>query len=84
MLDAVVAVLMEDADMYENECRTLFAELSELETRGIVMKLGNQIASPMQIVTALMVKEDNSYMRDYIWDEDGHMKELTFHHIMNQ
>lgn len=45
------------------------------------MKLGNDPASPMQIVTAHMLKEDKTYMRDYVWDEEGHVKELTFHNI---
>lgn len=56
--------------MEENEkYQKLYAELAEYENCGVSMKLGNQPASPMQIVTAHMVQEENSYMRDYVWDE---------------
>ena len=61
----------------------LFAELQMFEKSGICIKLDNSPASPMQIVTAHMVKEDRSYMRDYVWDDKGHVKELTFHNIRN-
>ena len=27
--------------------------------------------------------EDKSYMRDYVWDEKGHVRELSFHNIKN-
>lgn len=68
--------------MSENEeYRRLYTELSAYENYGIRMKLNNQPASPMQIVTAHMVREESSYMRDYVWDEKGHMKEIAFHNI---
>lgn len=69
--------------MQEKEYRSLFTELSHYEDVGISMKLEDCPASPMQIVTAHMVKEDRAYMRDYVWDEKGYIKELTFHHIEN-
>lgn len=68
--------------MSENEeYRRLYTELSAYENYGISMKLNNQPASPMQIVTAHMIREESSYMRDYVWDEKGHMKEIAFHNI---
>lgn len=69
--------------MQEKEYRSLFTELTQYEDFGISMKLDNCPASPMQIVTAHMVKEDRAYMRDYVWDDKGYIKELTFHHIEN-
>lgn len=69
--------------MQEKEYRSLFAELTHYETFGIIMKLDNCPASPLQIVTAHMVQEDQAYMRDYVWDEKGYIKELSFHHIEN-
>ena len=59
----------------------LYAELEQYERFGVSMKLNNHPASPMQIVSAHMVKEDQVYMRDYEWDEYGHVKELTFHNV---
>lgn len=67
--------------MNENLYKNLFLELEMYEQSGVSMKLNNNPASPMQIVSAHMVKEDKTYMRDYVWDEKGHIKELTFHNI---
>lgn len=67
--------------MQEARYKELFAELANYENIGIHLKLNNQLASPMQVVSALMLKEETSYMRDYIWDDRGRMKELTFHNI---
>lgn len=67
--------------MKEETYRKLFAELERYENYGVSMKLNGYPASPMQIVTAHMAKEDSNYMRDYVWDESGHVKELTFHDI---
>lgn len=61
--------------------RDLYAELEKYEHCGVSMKLNNQPASPMQIVTAHMVREDNTYMRDYVWDEKGCIRELAFDNI---
>lgn len=68
--------------MEENEkYKKLYAELAEYESNGVSMKLNNLPASPMQIVTAHMVREESNYMRDYVWDEKGHVKEIAFHNI---
>lgn len=70
---------MEEQEKYQQ----LYAELERYENCGVSMKLENHPASPMQIVTAHMVKEDKTYMRDYVWDEKGYMKEIVFHNIGN-
>ena len=67
--------------MKEENYMNLFAELEQYERYGVSMKLNNYPASPMQIVSELMVKEDQVYMRDYEWDEHGQVKKVTFHHI---
>ncbi len=67
--------------MNENIYKNLFMELEQYEHLGVSMKIDNNPASPLQIIAALMVKEEQSYMRDYIWDEKGHVKELSFHNI---
>lgn len=68
--------------MNENNFQALYTELEKYENSGISMKLDNYPASPMQIVTAHMVKEESSYMRDYVWDEQGHVRELRFYNIL--
>lgn len=67
--------------MKDDKMQELYAELEQYENYGVRMKLNDNPASPMQIVTAHMVKEDSSYMRDYVWDEKGNVRELTFHNI---
>ncbi len=67
--------------MNENIYRNLFVELEMYEHSGVSMKLGDNPASPMQIVTAHMTREEQSYMRDYVWDEDGHLKDLSFDEV---
>ena len=61
---------MEERELYKD----LYAELEKYENRGVSIRLNNQPASPMQIVTAHMVKEENAYMRDYVWDDKGDVK----------
>ena len=67
--------------MEKSDYKNLYAELEQYERFGVSMKLDDYPASPMQIVSALMVKEDCTYMRDYVWDDYGKVKELTFHNI---
>lgn len=67
--------------MRDEELRKLFAELEKYENSGVSMKLENQVVSPMQIVEACIVREETNYMRDYIYDEEGNLKELTFYNI---
>lgn len=75
--------MKEETKMAEQKYKKFYAELEMYERSGVSMRLNNYPASPMQIVTAHMVREDQTYMRDYVWDEKGHMKELSFHNIQN-
>ena len=69
-------------NMNQDIYKELYAELEKYENSGISMRLNNYPASPMQIVTAHMVREEPSYMRDYVWDERGHVREVSFHNIL--
>ena len=68
--------------MNTNNFQALYMELEKYESSGVSMKLNDFPASPMQIVTAHMVREDSSYMRDYEWDDKGQVRELTFYNIL--
>lgn len=68
--------------MKKKTYKELYEELEQYELSGISMRLNNYPASPMQIVTAHMVREESAYMRDYVWDEKGHVREVTFHNIL--
>ena len=67
--------------MKEKTYRQLYAELENYEHSGINMRLNNYPASPLQIVNAHMVRENPTYMRDYVWDEKGQVRELTFYNV---
>lgn len=68
--------------MKEKKIHALYVELEDYENQGIRMKLENSPASPMQIVTAHMMKEESNFMRDYVWDEKGYVREVHFHDIV--
>ncbi len=68
-------------DKEDRSYQELFAELTRYERSGIVMQIDGTPASPMQIVSAHMVREDDVYMRDYIMDENGIVQELDFYKI---
>lgn len=68
-----------ESDVIEDEeCRRLFAELSEYERMGVRMKINGHPASPLQIASEYAVKENLTYMRDYVADEEGKVKEVRF------
>ncbi len=67
--------------MREELLQEMYSELEMYEHFGVSMKLDDYPASPMQIVSALMVQENSNYMRDYVYDEQGYLKELDFHNI---
>ena len=52
--------------MDETIYRDLFAELEKYERKGIDISIDGYRASPLQIVTAYMTKEEGTYMRDYV------------------
>lgn len=65
----------------KREFQELFQELSGYENRGIQIELEGSTASPMQVVSAHMVKEENAYMRDYVLNEKGDIIKLYFNLI---
>ena len=64
--------------MDETKYRELFEELEKYEKRGIDISLDGYHASALQIVTAHMIKEEGTYMRDYVISHDGSIKERRF------
>lgn len=68
-------------DKEDRSYQELFAELTRYERSGITMQIDGLPASPMQIVSAHMVRDDSIYMRDYIMDENGIVQKLDFYKI---
>ena len=67
--------------MKEDTYKLLYSELERYETRGVSMTLDDYPASPMQSVSAHMIREESAYMRDYEWDEAGHVRKVAFYNI---
>ncbi len=65
----------------EKKFQDMFNELSQYEQRGVSIVMEGKPASPTQIVKAHMVKEDQTYMRDYVLNEEGDVKALYFYSI---
>lgn len=68
-------------DKKDKSYQELFAELTNYERSGIRMQINGIPASPLQIVSAHMVREESVYMRDYIMDENGVIQELDFYKV---
>ena len=64
--------------MDETGYRNLFTELERYERNGVDISLDGYRASPLQIVTAHMTREEGTYMRDYVMDVDGNIESLAF------
>lgn len=58
--------------------KQLFAELEEYEKDGVPIIMDGFPASPQQIVNAHMLREEGSYMRDYILNPNGNIEKLNF------
>lgn len=65
----------------EQQTHSLFTELTDYEERGVDILLNGLPASPLQIVQAHIMREDVNYMRDYVLNDKGDVKELCFHHV---
>jgi hypothetical protein len=55
----------------------LYLELSRLEDRGITIWMEGYPSNPQDVARQMRVDEENSYMRDYIFDE-GVLTEVHF------
>lgn len=67
--------------IHKKEYAELYKELETLEDNGIHITLDGMPVSAFQIVQAHMIKETGTYMRDYVLNTDGHLKEIIFNDI---
>ena len=65
----------------EVDLQRMFKELTGYEKRKVDLRMNGIPASPMQIVQAHMIREDIAYMRDYVLNNKGDIKELWFDSI---
>lgn len=63
------------------EKQKLLIELENIQNRGIAIFLDGIPSSPLTVTDVLCVKESNDFMRDYVTDEKGVLRELRFDKI---
>lgn len=63
--------------------KQLFIELKDIQGRGISIFLEGEKSTPETVSDILCVKEESSYMRDYVYDK-GVLKELHFDKVHNR
>lgn len=62
----------------EIDLQKMFRELTGYEKKQVDLRIDGMPASPMQIIKAHAVQEESAYMRDYVLNENGDIKELWF------
>lgn len=60
--------------------KKLYLELASLEDRGITIWLEGAKSNSQNVASQLSISEENTYMRDYIFNE-GVLKEIHFDKI---
>lgn len=68
----------------EREQRQLLMELRGFERQGISIWLEGSPSDPYTVSRAMSVREETAYMRDYVYDKEGVLRELRFDRIRNQ
>lgn len=61
----------------------LLLELESLQGIGITIWLEGTETSALVASNAMMVNEDNNYMRDYVMNDCGQVTQLRFDKILN-
>lgn len=67
--------------MTNQEYLLLLDELQKLEEKGMALNIDGYPASSVDVVHAHMVRENSTYMRDYIPDNHGVYTELGFNKV---
>lgn len=60
---------------------TLLKQMRRYERQGVELTLSGERCSPQQLASACAVREHGCYMGDYIWDEQGELKEIHYDKI---
>ncbi len=59
----------------------LYKELEKMEESGIALKLDGSYLEAKKVVEAHTLCEKGTYMKDYVVDNDGKIKEVHFHKV---
>lgn len=66
--------------MQNEHLEKLYLELSSFEDRGITIWFEGSKSNPEHVAKELCIHEENTYMRDYVFDE-GVLREIHFDKI---
>ena len=61
----------------------LLLELESLQGIGLTIWLDGQKTPPIDASNAVLVNEEDNYMRDYVLDDGGRVRELRFDKVYN-
>lgn len=64
--------------MNNYQLEELIFELEVYRHKGAVICLSGQASTPTEVAKAILVNESGCYMRDYITDGEGKIKEIHF------
>ena len=64
--------------MNEYQLAELIVELEVYRHKGAVICLSGHKSTPFEVAKAIQVNEEGCYMRDYITDKEGTVKEIHF------
>lgn len=64
--------------MKDYQLEELIIELEVYRHRGTLICLSGRTSTPFEVAKAIQVNESGCYMRDYITDEKGKVKEIHF------
>jgi hypothetical protein len=70
--------------MYDAKKIQLFKELVKYERQGVNLWMDQYPSTAVDIVHSDVLREEGVYMRDYIADEKGVVKELHFDRISEE
>lgn len=59
-------------------------ELEIMKSQGISIFLEGELTEPEDVATACIMCEGSSYMRDYLRDEEGILRELHFDKVEDE
>ena len=59
----------------------LFRTLEKHASNGISLYLAGRKSTPLEVVDAVLVKEDSDYMADYVRDDDGCLVQVRYDRI---
>lgn len=59
----------------------LFLELENHVKNGIPIYLAGKKSTPLEVVDAVLVREETTYMADYVRDDEGRLTQVRYDRI---